>query len=311
MNKKRLLMVLCAIAMTGTMTGCVKPYQTPIFEEIGTSESAYLVPLVGDTNDQSAFASEDLLESNKVATKRVEIPTEWVQLGRRPWKGEWKPTMKLIKVDRTAITREWTEASGDGTSNQNQGITAESIESIAFMARMSCTASIEEANASKFLYHYNTKTLADIMDTEVRAMVESKFNELCAKYTINEILSKKEEIMTTVRDTIVNHFAEKGITVSNLGFKGEFTYLDSNIQASINKKFTAEKEQEAQAIANQTAIDKATAEAKAIREQASTINEQIKLIEAEAKKIEAEAHLKHGFVTISGAEAVVVDNKSN
>lgn len=292
MNKKRLSMALCAVAITGTMTGCVRPYQKPIFEEIGTSESAYLVPLVGDITEQNAFGSEELLESNKVATKRVEIPTEWVQLGRRHWIGEWKPTMKLIKVDRTAVTREWTESTGNGTSKENQGISTESKESIGFMARMSCTASIEEANASKFLYYYNTKTLSQIMDNEIRTAVESKFNEECGKRSLNQIQVEKSEIMESVRNSVVETFASKGITITSLGLKGEFEYFDKSIQESINKKFTAEKEQEAQAIANQTAIDKAKAEAEAIKTQASTIESQIRLKEAEAKVIESQAKLK-------------------
>ena len=310
MNKKRILGLTLVTSLTvGSMTGCVKPYQKPILEEIATNESAFLVPLVGDGTEQSAFSSEEMLKENMVATKRVEIPTTWVQLGRRSWKGEWMPSAKLIKVDRTPITREWTESQGDGTSNSNQGIKAESIESISFMARMSCTASIEEANAPKFLYYYNTKSLAEVMDTEIRTLVESTFNELCAKYTLNEILANKQEIMNIIRDTVTTTFSKKGITISNIGYKGEFSY-DSKIQESINAKFTAEKEAEAQAIKNQQDIDKAQAEAEAIRIQSSTLSEQIKLKEAEAKVIEAEARLQHGWVEVQGAASVITATRN-
>lgn len=312
MNKKRIVSIVLVAGITATtMTGCVKPYQKPIMETIETHESGFLVPLLGNTQDQGQFGSEEILKENMVATKMVEIPTKWLQTGRKSWSGEYIPTMKLIKVDRTAVTREWTESSGDGTSNQNQGITAESIESIGFMARMSCTASIEENNSPKFLYHYNTKNLSQIMDTEIRAMVESAFNEQCAKYTIDEILSKKQEIMDVVRDKVVSSFAEKGITITQLGLKGELTYLDSGIQASINKKFTAEKEKEAQDIINQQKVEQAEAEAEAIRIQSTTLNEQIKLIEAEAKKTEAEARLKHGWVTITGGNPIVDARSGN
>lgn len=292
MNKKKIVLAIASVAITGSLVGCVRPYQKPVLENIETNESAFLVPLVGDGQEQSSFASEEMLKENMVATKRVEIPTQWVQLGRMRWKGEWMPSAKLIKVDRAPITREWTETKGDGTSNENQGITAESIESIAFMARMSATASIEEDNAPKFLYYYNTKTLAQVMDTEIRTLVEGTFNQECSKRTITQILKDKEEIMNKVRDVVTKAFTEKGITISQISLKGEFTYLDKNIQDSINKKFTAEKEAEAQAIENKKNIEEAKAQAEAIKMQSSTIEQQVKLIEAEAKKLEAEGKIK-------------------
>ena len=115
--------------------------------------------------------------------------------------------------------------------------------------------------------------------------------------------------MNIIRDTVTTTFAEKGITISNIGYKGEFSY-DSKIQESINAKFTAEKEAEAQAIKNQQDIDKAQAEAEAIRIQSSTLSEQIKLKEAEAKVIEAEARLKHGWVEVQAATSVITDTRN-
>lgn len=314
MNKKRLIItVLTTGLMVSSLTGCVKPYQTPMYEEIGTSESAFLIPLLGNTSEQASFESEELLEKNKVATKRVEIPTEWIQLKRHYWQGEWKPTMKLIKVDRTAVSREWTE--GEGDNKQNQGIVGSSKESIGFMSRMACTASIQESDVSKFLYNYNTKTLADIMDNEIRTTVESKFNEECSKRTMNEIFEQKEEIMNSVREHTANIFVQKGITISNLGFKGEFTPLDSKIQESINAKFTAQQQAEAQAIVNKKNEDQAESQAKVINSQASTLEQSIKLKEVEVEKIKAEAELKKAEsmgkwnVEIIGDTSVIRDNR--
>ena len=61
---------------------------------------------------------------------------------------------------------------------------------------------------------------------------------------------------------------------------------------------------------NQQDIDKARAEAEAIRIQSSTLSEQIKLKEAEAKVIEAEARLKHGWVEVQGAASVITDTRN-
>lgn len=309
MKRKKIAAILISCVMSTQLFGCVKPYQKPILETVETNESAFLIPLVGDSTGQSAFGSEDLLRENMVATKRVEIPTKWVKTGRFSNSGDYLPTMKLIKVDRTPVTREWTEGAGDGTSNANQGITAESVESIAFMSRMSATASIEETNAPKFLYYYNTKSLAEVMDTEIRTMVEGTFNEECGKRTVNEILENKEEIMNVVREKVKGTFEPMGITIGQINLKGEFTYLDASIQESINAEFTAQKQADAQAIENQMNIDKAIADAQVIREQESTLDLQIKLKEVEAKILEAEARKAHGWIEITGAGSVIVDNK--
>lgn len=311
MNKKRILgLTLVTVLTAGSMTSCVKPFQEKIYESIETHESGFLIPLLGDTTEQGQFESEEILKQNMVATKMVEIPTTWLQKGRMSFDGEYIPTMKLIKVDRTAQTREWTESSDNGTSNVNQGITAESKESISFMVRMSCTASIEENNAPKFLYHYNTKNLSQIMDTEIRALVESTFNEECARLTMDEILEKKQDIMNVVRSTVTSTFAEKGITISQLGLKGDITYSDKKIQEAINAKFTAEKEQQAQQIANETAVSKAKAESEAIKEQASTLSEQIRLKEAEAEVIRAQAALKQAEAMAGWTQVQVIGDTS-
>lgn len=225
--------------------------------------------------------------------------------------------MKLIKVDRTAVSREWTEAKGDGTSSQNQGIIAESKSSIGFMARISCIANIQESDVAKFLYNYNTKTLSEIMDNEIRTVIESKFNEECAKREMDQILEEKANIMQVVTDYATNIFKEKGITVSNVGFKGEFTYLDESIQSSINKKFTATQEAEAQAVTNKKNEEQALSEAKVIQSQSSTLEQSIKLKEAEAKILEAQAKIKQAEamskwnVTVLGDNPIITKESEN
>lgn len=89
------------------------------------------------------------------------------------------------------------------------------------------------------------------------------FVEKCAKYTMNEILEKKAEIMEYVRKDVTEYFAERGITITVLGMKDGIEYDDASVQAAINKSFVAERNDEAQEIENQTKISKANAEAEA------------------------------------------------
>ena len=263
-----------AITLGSTGCGMVKPYDKPELVTIEASQTAFLIPLVGDTEDQASFQSEELLAQAKVATKEVQIPHRWVKTGRMPGIGEWRPSAKLIVVERTPETREWNSTKDSGTSAKNQAIYAESKESIGFSVGMNCSAQIyTEDDAVKFLYSYNNKTLEEIMDTEIRARVESKFVEECAKYSLNDILADKEKIMAVVRDDVTTYFEWKGITITVLGMKDGIDYDDETIQAAINEKFSSEQKLTTQNNNNKVTISKAEADAEA----------KIKAAEAEAE----------------------------
>lgn len=273
---KKLLIVLVLIAMTLTFTGCVRPYDTPEFVTIEPSQTAFLIPLVGDTEQQASFESEELLANAKVAMKEVQIPHRWVQTGRWDWVGEWRPTAKLVIVERKPETREWCSTDGVGTSAQNQAIYAESAESIGFSVGMNCSAQIDsEKDAVRFLYSYNNKTLADIMDSEIRARVESNFVEQCAKRTLNEILVEKEEIMAAVRADVEAYFSAKGITITVLGMKDGLEYDDPQIQTSINEKFSSEQKLVTQENENKRILSEAQAIAEANRILSESITDDV------------------------------------
>lgn len=257
---KSVLLVMAILCVVCGFAGCRKPYDVPEFVTITPSQTAYLIPVVGDTADQGAFESEELLLEAKVATKEVQIPHRWVQTGRRSWQGEWRDSAVLIIVERKPVTREWTSDKNTGTSAVNQGIKAESKASITFSVSMNCTAQIDESDATKFLYRYNNKTLESIMDTEIRPMVEKEFVAECAKREMAEILSSKAEIMNAVESAVIPYFNKRGITITVLGLKGDVCYDDPAIQEAINAEFKATKEQEAQLITNETNISKAEAD---------------------------------------------------
>ena len=273
---KKIAIVLIFAIMTALCTGCVRPYDKPEFVTIEPSQTAFLIPLVGDTEKQASFESEELLSNAKVAMKEVQIPHRWVQTGRWSWYGEWRPTAVLVVVDRKPETREWCSTADIGTSSNNQAIYAESSESIGFSVGMNCSAQIyTEDDAVKFLYSYNNKTLAEIMDTEIRARVESDFVEQCAKRTLNEILVQKEEIMAAVRNDVESYFAEKGITITVLGMKDGLEYDDPDIQRSINEKFSSEQKLVTQENENKRIISEAEAIAQANKILSESITDEV------------------------------------
>lgn len=274
---KKIISLLLILVMCLTMfTACRKPYDKPEFVTIEPHQTAFLIPLIGDTSNQASFESEEMLMQAKVSTKEIQIPHRWVQTGRKHWQGEYRDTMALIIVDRSPVTREWSSTDGVGTSAVNQAIYAESSESIGFSAGMNCSAQIySEEDAVKFLYCYNNKPLSEIMDSEIRARVESKFVEECASRTLNEILTQKEDIMKSVRDDVTTYFAERGITITVLGMKDGLEYDDATIQKSINDKFSSEMKLTTQKNENERIISEAEAVAEANRILSESLTDEV------------------------------------
>lgn len=243
-------------------TSCVRPYDTPEFRTIEPSQTAFLVPLVGNTGDQAAFDSEELLLETKVATKEVQIPHRWVQTGRWDWVGNWKPSASLIVVERKPVSRSW--ESGTSTETSTRAIFGETSDAIGVYVGMNCTAMIEEADAAKFLYRYNNTPLEIVIDTDIKKMVEGEFNSATGKFKSTELHDHKTEIIETIKTKVIPYFKEYGITITVLGFKEGISFENPEIQKALDAKFSSEQDLVIQQNKNEAALAKAEAEAKAL-----------------------------------------------
>lgn len=263
MRMKKLIVLLLVLIMTCTMfTGCRKPYDKPEFVKITPSQTAFLIPLVGDSSTQSAFDSEELLAEHKVATKEIQIPHRWVQLGRKNWNGEWRPSAELIVVERKPVSRSWD--SGDNAADSaNRAIFGGSSDNIGIYVGMNCTAMIEESDAVKFLYRYNNTPLEQIIDNDIKKLVEDRFNVETSKYTSTELGAAKGEIMDAVKSYVIPYFKEYGITITVLGIKEDISYENDEIQKAIDAKFASEQELVIQQNKNEANLAKAQADAEA------------------------------------------------
>lgn len=278
--KKIIVVALIVVMMCCCFTGCRRPYDKPELVTIEASQTAFLIPLVGDTSDQGVFESEELLLEAKIATKEIQIPHRWVQMGRRNWVGEWRPSAKLIVVERKPVSRSWESGSSTADSS-NRAIFGETSDNIGIYVGMNCTAMIEEKDAAKFLYRYNNTPLETIIDTDIKKMVEDRFNTETAKYTSTDLGAKKGEIMEAVKAYVVDYFKDYGITITVLGLKEGISFENPAIQEAIDAKFASEQELEIQQNKNSANIAKAEAEAEAAVIAAKA--------DAEAKLIAAEA----------------------
>ena len=271
-----LAMVLCLCL---SMCACRK-FDKPEFVTIEPHQTAFLVPLTGDTTTQNAFESEELLASMKVATKEVQILHRWVKTGRGKNSGEWRDTHVLIIVDRKPESRSW-ESGDSAAASANRAIFGETADGIGIYVGMNCSAQIDEADAVRFLYRYNNTPLSTIIDTDIKKMVEDEFNMQCSKYTSSDLLNHKADIMAAVKNSVTNYFKNYGITITVLGLKEGISYENPAIQTAIDQKFASEQKVVIQENENKANLAKAEAEAEAMILKAEA--------EAEANRILAES----------------------
>lgn len=280
------MLVFMLIVICGSFASC-KPYDKPEFITIEPSQTAFLVPLVGDSSDQASFESEEMLLEAKVATKEIQIPHRWVQTGRSSWTGEYRASATLIIVERKPVSRSW-ESGDSAAASSNKAIFGETSDGIGIYVGMNCTAMIEEVDAAKFLYRYNNTPLETIIDSDIKKMVEDEFNMQTSKYTSTDLLNHKAEIMDTVKSNVTSYFKDYGITITVLGLKEGISYENPAIQTAIDEKFASEQKLVIQQNENEANIAKAEAE-------------------AEAKIIAAEAEAKANRIIIESITQELLD----
>lgn len=305
---KKLMWGMLSVVVLLVLASCQRPFDVPEFKDIGPNQTAFLIPITGDTADQTKFASVDYLQSNMVSAKRVQIPHEWVQTGKRATEGKWMPTHALIIVDRTPVSVTWLSTSGE------QKIGVESLESTGISVGVSLSAMIEEANAATFLYWYPNMSLSQVVNSNVNAYVKSQFALEFGKLSIDQIRNKKGEVFTAVFTRTAAFFKPYGITISQLGFTEGLVYDDAKLQTAMDEQTRllienanlAQKKANA-VIENQMTVAAATAaaDAKAAANRkaaeveayrantaASTVATQKALADIEIRKLYAQAALE-------------------
>ena len=292
-------LVLIAAASI-VLAGCRGPFQVEVVEEIAPNETAFLVPFEGNTQaDQGKFMSIEYLNNAKVATKRVTIPTRKRTLGRGWSNYEWIPTVKLIAVNRTPVTRVWTQSAGTGTNPSNEAFCVESQESVDFCAGATAIATITEDDAAKYQYNYSGKPLATVMDEDVRGYAGTVLSREFGNRSLDLGRKNKAVIFTIALTETREFFATKGVTLLQFGSSEGLQYTDARVQTAINDTFVAENDKNtatneklAQQERNLLNVAKATADRQAAQEFAKALEAQSAKIELDIERIKAEAMLE-------------------
>jgi len=294
---KRFLSITSLIIVAIAATAC-GPAQVELYDDIEPQQTAFVVQLEGGTDNQAKFQSIEHLQKLQVAAKRIPTPTRKRKTGRMPWDFEWVKTVKVITVDRTPVTREWTEKESTGTNSKNEAIAVESSDSIGFGVGVNITASVEEENAARFLYYYAGKPLNEIIDTNIRSFVQANVSKAFGTRVLEDCKSSKGEIFTTCNEEATEYFAEMGITIRSLGYSEGLVYENPEIQAAINENYVAEmniqkqdNERLAQEKTNAKDLSIAVTEREIAEEFAKAAEAKAKLVELEVKQNEALAKL--------------------
>jgi regulator of protease activity HflC (stomatin/prohibitin superfamily) len=132
------------------------------------------------------------------------------------------------------------------------------------------------------------------MDQEVRARIQQTVAEIAAKYKLDELRGKKQEIIDAVRKDVTEFFQGRGITITTVGMFGGFTYEAPKIQEAIDAVFVAQQEKNKEAAlleamtSNKSRMEaQGTAEANKAREAAKgQADAKLLVAEADAKAIE-------------------------
>ena len=157
----------------------------------------------------------------------------------------------------------------------------------------------------------------DIVEMRVKNILKSKISEVTANYSLMDIYSgDRTKINNEIKECLKASFSEKfGINVTDASIID--AYPDKKLKESIDarvkalqEKQQAEAEQEKVKVQKETekmqaaadaeiVVTKAKAEAEANRLKSESVTDEL------IRMKEAEAHMKHGFVTVQGANTVV------
>lgn len=145
-----------------------------------------------------------------------------------------------------------------------------------------------------------------IVNTRIKSKVKTYVNEVTSEYTILEAyMDKKSELNKDLTTHLTESLAPYGIVVESATLPR--TEPDKAIKSAINDRSkkaqeieAAKQELEKQKIEAETKRVKAEAEAKANEIISNSITPNL------LKKMELEARQKHGWVTVQGADSVVV-----
>jgi hypothetical protein len=247
-------LALFGVALVWT-TGC-GPVRQERLVQIESNHTAFRLPLEGETEGKT-FMSVEYLKAKRVPMQRYSVPQRARDLGRWWWQYEWIPTELVAVVDRAPVTRAWSE---DTVGKPRSALRLESLESIGYTLGVTVTASVEEADAPLYLYHFGGYTfsatgekvpyappggpasdpsLGKVLDTVVRGWVQQKLTHDLGGIALKDTDAKLGAAVAACFTDCRAVFKEQGITIQSLGLAAGLRFENAEIQRVIDLRFTA------------------------------------------------------------------------
>ena len=222
-----------------------------------------------------------------------------------------KTTLYSVSLEQSYLT-----AGKDGDSKDDDSFTASSSEGKSMTIDLTFTYQYNSEKISELFTRFRGQSGQEVRDTFIKPNIISWTKEVVANYKVSDILgSERANVNAELTKYLNGKFEQYGISITNVSLIN--VNVDENTMEAINAKITAQQAAETQEINNQTAINKAKADAEVAKTNAQA-KADAQIIEAEAqaeanKKLsssitdelikmkEAEARMEHGWVTISGS----------
>lgn len=186
-----------------------------------------------------------------------------------------KTTLYTVGIEQSYLT-----AGDKGDSKNDESFSASSSEGKAMQIDLTFTYQYQAENVTDVFTRFKGQSGTDVRDSFIKPNIISWTKEVVARYKVSDILGEKRaDVNLALTNYLSKKFEPYGITVSNVSLIN--IEVDSETQQAINAKITAQQDAETQSIKNQTAIDKATADAQVARTNAQA--------QADAALIEAQA----------------------
>lgn len=209
------------------------------------------------------------------------------------------PTTKTTLYS-TALRQSYLTADSTGDSKSDESFSVSSSEGKGVTVEMTFSYQYEKDNVVKVFNQFGGASGTDIRDSFIKPKIMAWSKEVFAHYKVEDMLGEKRaEINSALSEAITPKFAFYGITITEVAVS-DYS-VDEETSKAINAKITAKQNAETKAIENQTAIDKASADA--------TVKTTTAQAEADALLIQAEAQAKaNELLTESLSEKILKQN---
>lgn len=230
-----------------------------------------------------------------------------------------KTTLYSVSLEQSYLT-----AGKDGDSKDDDSFSASSSEGKAMTLDLTFTYQYNTEKVTDLFTRFRGQSGKEVRDSFIKPNIISWTKEVVAQYKVSDILgSERANVNAALTDYLNKRFSTYGINITNVSLIN--ITVDENTMEAINAKITAQQAAETQEINNQTAINKAKADAEVTKAEAQA-KADAQLIEAQAqaeannklsssitdeiiRMKEAEVRNKFGWVTISGTNNTVVTDK--